>query len=166
MAGSSQKSLAQGDACMAEEYRTEQYAKENRVQCVKLFHRVFISEPFFFDWLNQDSIERYFTDMENTPNFLAYALLRKNRIVGACFGQVIDYFMYPEYKINEFFIDPDLQNRGLGTKLLADVEARVADRDVTWINLFTQANMPSFTFYKKRGYSASPDTLQMVKPLK
>jgi aminoglycoside 6'-N-acetyltransferase I len=157
---------AQGDALMADEYRTEQYTKDKREQCVKLFYKVFNSEPFFFDWLKQDSIERYFTDMENTPNFLSFILFKRNRIVGACFGQVIDYFMYPEYKINEFFIEPDMQYQGLGSRLLTDVEFMVFEKDVTWINLFTQANMPSFNFYKKHGYSTSPDTLQMVKPLR
>jgi aminoglycoside 6'-N-acetyltransferase I len=155
----------QGDACMAEDYRTERYTKEKRGQCVRLFHKVFTAEPFFFDWLEQDNIERYFRDMEHTPNFLSFVLCKKYRIVGACFGQVIDYFMYPEYKINEFFVDPEFQSRGLGSALLNDVENMVLEWDVCWINLFTQANMPSFNFYKRRGYSQSPETLQMVKPL-
>jgi GNAT superfamily N-acetyltransferase len=141
------------------------YSQQDRKECANLFHKVFTAQPFEYDWLKAENIERYFFDMERTPHFLSFVLRQKTKMVAACLGHASDYFLITDYKINEFFVDPAYQRHGLGAALLKGVEKALKERGFDGISLFTQAGMPSFDFYQKNGFILSESTAHMMKPL-
>jgi len=56
--------------------------------------------------------------------------------------------------ISDFWIDPDFQRRGVGSRLLADVERLIEDRGFETIRLETHAqNEPAVAFFRHHGYS-------------
>ncbi|KQW30835.1 acetyltransferase [Rhizobium sp. Root274] len=58
--------------------------------------------------------------------------------------------------ITDFWIDPDFEGQGLGTELLAAVEAEIVDKGFSKASLQTHAmNAQALRFFKKHGYAVN-----------
>jgi len=69
--------------------------------------------------------------------------------------------------ILEFAVDAPLRNAGLGTKLYAALEQVLADEGGTYVALNT-SNQNNLRFWKRQGFTLSPDTqdgVVYVKPI-
>jgi ribosomal protein S18 acetylase RimI-like enzyme len=141
------------------------YSHSHMDVCVELFFNVFTAEPWNHHWLSRERIERYFTDMANTPGFAGFLYSRGRRLCGACFGMVEDYFQASQYSIKEIFIDPRLQRAGLGSKFIREIEAVLAARGVNNIALMTMKSIPAYGFYKKNGFVEVDDAVLFTKEL-
>ena len=133
--------------------------------CVRLFYDVFTSEDWKFDWLAIDNINRYFTDLGNTPQFSGFVWIEKNRLMGGCFGVVSDYFSAPQYEIKEIFVDLKSQGQGIGSRFLKAIEDELARQEIQAVSLFTQCDIPAYSFYLKNEYIISEKTVHFLKVL-
>lgn len=128
-----------------------------------MYDKIFKSEKWKFDWLNIDNIIRYFTDIYNSPKFTGYTFIYNGRVSGACLGEISDYFSSVQYYIKEIFIELDLQNKGVGSIFLNEIECDLKKRGVNNMTLYTSKNIPAYKFYHKNGYVDSTESVYMVK---
>jgi GNAT superfamily N-acetyltransferase len=147
-------------------YQLIPYTSEYRAACADMFYNIFTQPPFGFSWLSREKLDRYFVDMENTPQFLGYLYMEKDRMVGACYGQIDDYFMTKAYRINEFFIDESHQEQGLGSDFLRDIENLLQQRGIETIYLFAQKYTKAYAFYRHNNFLANEETTHMVKVMR
>ncbi|MDS7596854.1 GNAT family N-acetyltransferase [Agrobacterium tumefaciens] len=57
-------------------------------------------------------------------------------------------------KISDFWIDPDFQRRGVGSRLLAEIESQIIEKGFEAAMLETHAqNEPAVAFFRHHGYS-------------
>jgi ribosomal protein S18 acetylase RimI-like enzyme len=70
-------------------------------------------------------------------------------------GRVLGYVAVTRAHIENLYIEPDAQGRGVGAELLAAVEARVATRPLTLRCL--HANPGARRFYEKHGFALVRD---------
>ncbi|MDR1560600.1 MAG: GNAT family N-acetyltransferase [Clostridiales bacterium] len=143
-----------------------EYAPDDRDACADLFIRVYTAPPFEFNWLGHGMARQYFTDLENTPNSLSYVLSDGGAVVGVCLGQKETHFQNPGYKINEFFIDPGHQHKGLGSHFINELETILRGHGLKAMYLFTQRHMDSFIFYRKNDFIPNDETVHMARTIR
>ena len=135
-------------------------------ECAGIYHSMFTSGEWNFNWLTIENTKRYFNDLCGAPRFKGFIYLVDNKLTGACFGDVSDYFSTAQYTIKEIFIDQHVQGKGLGSAFLADIENNLRDNGINNIILSTSRGIKAFDFYKKNGFIENPDTVFLVKFLK
>ena len=136
-------------------------------KCAALFRKVFTSPPFQYEWLSEDSVFAYLSDMKDTPKFMGFVLQEEEtgNIAAACFGIVSDYFLSPYYEIKEIFLSPNIQGKGKGSHFLSEIEKILFSKNIKSISLSTEKTIPAYTFYQKNGYSSSTTSEYMFKNL-
>ena len=60
--------------------------------------------------------------------------------------------MGTEYSIDEFCIKTPEQGRGLGTRLLREIEICIREKGIQQIFLQTERMVPAYEFYRKNGF--------------
>jgi aminoglycoside 6'-N-acetyltransferase I len=96
--------------------------------------------------------EEYLTDFYDHKKFVGYVIEEEGRIIGALFAHEKVWWNNSEVFIEEMFIDPEYQRKGLGTKLLDEAEKYVRTNHLAGITLSTNKYAPAPTFYKKNGF--------------
>lgn len=145
-------------------FELKQFTPNHIQSCANLFFDVFFNEPFNYQ-ITESNMLRYLTDISNTPNFKGYMYFMEGRLIGICFGCLIDYFAKPSYDIKEIAVAKDCQGIGAGAAFLRAVEGDLAKIDVHAVTLTTQREISAFKFYEKNGYSVSESTVYMSKIL-
>jgi len=139
------------------------YDAAYRDRLADIYHRMFTSIEWGFDWLTIENTRRYFTDMSRAPRCKGYIYLDSADAIGCCFGEISDYFNTVQYTIKEIFIDPLLQGKGLGSGFLREIESDLQKNKIDNVILSTSKSIKAFGFYKKNGYVESPETVFLVK---
>ncbi len=142
------------------------YKNNYREELADIFFDIYYNPPFNYKWMSRSSITKYFIDFENTPNFRGFIFAQNNKIRGGCLGVINKRFKNKRYYINEIFISRAMQNKGLGKEFLLQSEKILSAEGVEIIELVTEENIPSFTFYKKSGFIASDNIKYLIKPIK
>ena len=143
--------------------RIAAFGAEHIEACAAMYHRLFTSPDWNFDWLTIENTRRYFIDLSSAPRFKGFAYLDGDITIGACFGEISDYFSTVQYTIKEIFIDPLLQGKGLGSGFLIRVEEDLKKNKVDNVILSTSRSIKAYDFYIKNGYIESPETVFLVK---
>jgi GNAT superfamily N-acetyltransferase len=97
--------------------------------------------------------------------FLGFVYYEDGIPVGMCVGAASDYFFEPQYEIREFAILPAVQRQGAGTRMLAEIEAFLAARDIKLIYLHTSRGIPAYDFYFKNGYIPIEENVYFIKQI-
>ena len=95
---------------------------------------------------------RYFTDFLSLDSCLGFVGLEDGRLIALCIGMRKPWLKGVEYYIDQFCIAPDYQQKGIGSRFLAEIERRIADLGMKGILLNTEKSYPSFNFYRKNGF--------------
>ena len=143
----------------------QEFSKDNLNLCAEMFFDVFTSPPWEYTWLSRENINRYFEDMLITPGFIGFLYYEGHTCLGVCLGGINDYFIAPQFEINEIFINRNRQKEGIGSKMLAEIETCLSDAGVHCVTLLTQKDMNAYQFYLKNGYSVSKKAVHMSKIL-
>ncbi len=133
--------------------------------CAQIFYDVFTTGEFNYEWLEYENVVRYFTDLYNTPGFAGYVYVDGGEILGGCLGAVSDYFLVAQYEIKEIFVAKQHARRGVGSRLLAEVEADLQKRGVGYIFLLTDKSINAYNFYQKNNYMENSGIAHMSKTL-
>ncbi|MDR1542101.1 MAG: GNAT family N-acetyltransferase [Clostridiales bacterium] len=142
------------------------FSPEYNEICASSLRRVFSSEPFCIPSLEASVISSYISDLEKRPNSLNFALLDEGAFTGAVFGDIERLFVKPFYCVNELFIDPDHQGKGMGAYILKMLETVLSkEYGVQFISLLTRKDIPAFDFYEHNGFRCSDATVHMTKIL-
>ncbi len=139
--------------------------KRGAVECADVFFDIYKNSPFNYDWLEKTSVDMYFKDIMAAPNFLGFRFEVGSRFVGACFGNVYDYFKIKKYRICEIFVRREMCDSGFGTQMLGEIEGYLRQEGFEAIELTAERSRRSFPFYEKNGYAASEAFVNLFKIL-
>ena len=90
---------------------------------------------------------------------------RGGAFAGAVLGRHDIYYNCRQFYVDELFVPPALQGRGIGTMLLAELERRLAAMGVGKVLLITSKGEHTEDFYKKRGFNTYSGMVLMGKRL-
>lgn len=132
-------------------------------EIINLYIRVFNYPPWKDKW-TPATADQHLTNYVQVPTFLGFVGKEGDKILAVCFGYLRNGRTGPEYVIDELFVEPDRQNQGLGSELIAYVKAQLSKLSVKSISLVTDRKIPANDFFDKQGFS-SQDTM-VVKTIK
>lgn len=146
-------------------FMLKRFAETDFDASVDMFYNIFTNPPWGFDWMSRNHVYEYFVDILNTPKTIAYTYFNESGLCGGCFGSVSYCSPIPIYEIKEIFIKNEYHNKGLGSKMLAEIETDLKKYGITAIRLFTMRTIPAFGFYIKNGYEETADAVTLSKIL-
>ena len=135
-----------------EAVRVIEFAPAMIDECTDLFLKVFTQEPWNDQWDSCQDAKKYLESHYAFNSFLGYVAVFDHRIIGASFGFIKPWQRGLEYYINEFFIDSEIQRKGIGTLLLEQIKESIKDKNMNAIILTTEKTFPSYAFYIKNGF--------------
>lgn len=111
----------------------------------------FAAEPWNENW----SIELAKTRIEELmsgPMSIGFIFEENDSILGVMVGRRTTYLYGIEYFVDEFFIAPSVQRKGIGTKMINHVRKELSLEGFVDIVLNTEKGYPSEQFYIKNGF--------------
>ena len=128
----------------------------------KLMLLIFSIEPWNDRWTDEQ-LHAYITQLMGNVNSLAFGAFVDGNLVGMALGRVICWYEGTEYWIDEFGIHPQMQQAGLGSQFMGEIEKLVAKQDISYVVLLTERHVPAYDFYKKNGFTEKEDNVCFVK---
>ncbi len=140
----------------------KQFEMANLDECTDLFLKVYAREPWNDRWESFEQARQYLLEFINNSVFTGFVVLDNAKIIGVCLGHLRSWWQGKEYYINEFFIDSEMQGKGIGTGLMEYLKKRLVEQGVQMIVLMTHQGFPAELFYKKNQFHESKSNIFMV----
>lgn len=86
-------------------------------------------------------------------------------ILGGIFAHEKVWWNNSEVFVEEMFVEPELQGKGYGSRLLKQVEKYITERGLAGMTLSTNRYAPAPMFYKKNGFTDCEHILFMCKEM-
>lgn len=117
-----------------------------------MYVSVFNAEPWNDKWTTETAYKRLH-DIYVSPSFVGIKYIEEGVIKGAVFGNCEQWYKGMHFNIREMFVTNELQGKGIGSKILKELEERVKEFDVNSIILFTEKDCNTDRFYRKNGFN-------------
>lgn len=140
----------------------KEFEISNLDECTKLFLKVYSLEPWNDKWESIEQAREYLLEFINNPVFTGYIACEDSRIIGVCLGHKRSWWGGKEYYMNEFFIDNEMQRKGIGTAFLEFIKKDLKEQGIRIIVLITGKGFPAEMFYKKNKFNQSESCIFMV----
>ena len=137
---------------------------EHISKCCELYIKVFNGEPWNDKWTKETTYKRL-NDIYVSPNFEGVLYLEDGHVKGAIFGNFEQFYEGIHYNLREMFIDNELQGKGIGSKLLKELEEHLKKLGVTTLILFTSKGNKTNEFYLKNNFSEWNSMAMMGKDI-
>jgi len=134
-------------------------------KCAALFVSVFNRPPWCDQWTLESARGRL-SDIVKSPGFVGLVAVSEGEMVGFAAGCCEQWFDGQHFHLREMCVVPELQRRGVGSRLLADLEKKLQQTEIRQVYLLTREGGPAGAFYTKNGYHASSRTVLMSKRLR
>jgi aminoglycoside 6'-N-acetyltransferase I len=122
---------------------------------VGLYVRVFNAPPWNDGW-TEETVKERFESFASYPTFFGLGLLADNTPTALAFGWRERVVTGWYFHLKELCVAPEMQRKGVGSELLAEVGRRVAPLGVTHILTETGQSVPARAFYDREGYKLVP----------
>jgi len=129
----------------------KKYTSDDFHRCRELFVEVFNGPPWNDKWTDE-SARIYLQELTDHRRFLGYTSWDNGSLTGVVFCHMKHYYRGDEIFIDEMFISPGRQRKGLGSELMREVESYTAKNSIISVTLLTGVDKPAFDFYLKLGY--------------
>ena len=120
--------------------------------CSDLFCKVFTAPPWNED-ISPEEARRYFENCFSLASFRGFVAESGGRIVGLAAGFLKPWRKGMEFYLDEFCVAPSFQGKGIGSSLLVEIRARLAEEGVFGAMLNTERAYPAYVFYLKNGFT-------------
>ncbi len=130
----------------------------------KLMLDIFSGEPWNDRWSDRQ-LHAYITQLTGNANSLAFGAFIDGKLVGMSLGRIINWYEGTEYWIDEFGIHPGMQQAGVGSRFMGEIERQVADRKISYIVLLTERHVPAYNFYRKNGFNENEENVCFIKKI-
>lgn len=90
----------------------------------------------------------------------------EQNIIGFLVGYNERWLDSNHFNLNEMCVKTEHQNKGIGSKLIAQLEMKCKQNNISRIYLLTARAGQAEAFYKKNGYYVSPKMIMMSKKFK
>ena len=132
--------------------------------CADILCSVYNNELWQCRWSRETAIE-YLTDFFRMQKFVGYVLESDSIVMGGIFAHEKVWWNNSEVFVEEMFVEPELQRKGYGTRLLNQVEDYIAKKELAGMTLSTNRYAPAPLFYKKNGFVDCEHILFMCKEM-
>lgn len=130
--------------------------------CAEILCQVYNNELWQCRW-ELHTAKAYLMDYFEGKKFVGFVLEEEGKLRGALFAREKIWWNNSEIFLDEMFVRPDCQGRGLGTALLNQLQAHIAEKGLAGCTLTTNRYAPAPVFYKKNGFSEYEHVLFMGK---
>jgi len=138
--------------------------KEHLEECAKIYVSTFNGPPWHDQWTEEKAYDRL-VEIYKTPGFTGFVAVEAGSIYGAVLGNVETWFEGNMYNLKEMFVKEYDKGKGIGSRLLKDLEEELGKDGVTSISLFTSKGDLTEKFDKKNGYKIDAEMVMMCKDL-
>ena len=137
--------------------------KNDYEEIAKLMVEAFKNPPWNEVWSYERSYQRI-EQLDDGKYTRCFVYMLDNKIAVVVCGKLITYVNDLDFMIEDFYIDPHCQRRGLGKKMMKALEECLPEVDD--LILLTGREFYSADFYQKNGFKINDDMVFMVKKLK
>lgn len=130
----------------------------------QLFVSVFSSPPWDEYWEIDWAYERL-NWIYQSPGFAGCVAIENERVYGAIMGHFVPFQGKKGFQVVEFLVASDRQNRGIGTKLLNQLESNLRQDNYNFLFLLTAKASSAESFYIKRSYQQDSKIVLLNKEL-
>lgn len=111
----------------------------------------------------------------NTPNKLSKFARKEDNLVLVCltdreqiydkdnFSKIVGTVSLVKNRVRKLYVDPDYQRRGIGTKLVREIEQKAVERGYSYV--FLTADPDVVGFYQKLGYKKQEEERESIDNL-
>lgn len=132
--------------------------------CADILCSVYNNELWMCRWDKETAVE-YLNDFFESKKFVGYVAEDEGGIIAGIFAHEKVWWNNSEVFVEEMFVNPDRQGKGIGTALLNKVEEYVKDNKLAGITLSTNKYAPAPKFYEKNGFGNCEHVIFMAKEL-
>ena len=118
-----------------------------------IYFETFNQSPWNDEW-SQDQVEKFLSDVINTPGFIGFLLFQDKNLIGLCLGRVVQWWRGNDFWLESMCIHPAKQRNGFGSVFIKMVKQSLLEAGIVHTTLLTDRDMPSFDFFKKNGFDA------------
>ncbi|MGJ3249429.1 MAG: GNAT family N-acetyltransferase [Elainellaceae cyanobacterium] len=129
--------------------------------CAHIMVAVSNREPWHENWTVETAQTRLW-EIANTPGFIGL-IYWSGGVVGYAFGCCEQWDMSKNFCLYEIAVKPDMQRKGIGRKLVSQLERVLVKQGVTKVYLATLRDSNAEDFYRKQGYRESKNVMTMVR---
>ena len=144
---------------MAEHF--EAFEVDHLDECARLAVATFNAEPWNDNW-TLDTAKKEITWTANVPGFLGLVSLDEG-VMAFATGYREPDDRRDVFYLKTFCVMPDAQGTGVGSRLIGHLKEHLGEGGVTLIYLITHKGTPAEAFYRKNGYSVSPEDIVMFQ---
>jgi len=130
-------------------------------ECARKFISAFSGEPWNEDWTYEQAYTRI-DEMMASRMSRGYVVCDGEKIVSMCCGRIMTYLDFKELWIDEFFVDPEYQGQGIGSRMIELMRVKLLKENVRYMVLSTDKRYPAVKFYEKNEFEISESLVFMV----
>jgi len=120
---------------------------DNVPACVEIFIKTYNQPPWNYQWTKDDA-SKYLNEYVSSPQFVGFAAYEGNDIAGAFFAHSKTWWTNTQLFIDELFVSPQHQKKGLGKQLIKYAEQYAEENNLQTITLMTHKFMPAMNLYQ------------------
>lgn len=147
---------------MRNDLRFEEITLEHIDELARLYVDTFNAEPWNDAWTAETAARRL-RQMMNAETAYGLCAYCGDTLCGAILGCMEQYYNGIMFNLKEFWVKNDLRGRGIGTRIYEEFEARLRQRQVNEIFLFTAKGDHTEHFYHKQNMKTSSGMIIMSK---
>ncbi|MHB9031502.1 MAG: GNAT family N-acetyltransferase [Anaerolineae bacterium] len=138
------------------------YEDGDLAACAEIMMAVYNNELWQCRW-SLETAQAYLQDYVSAPQFAGYTAWEDGKLVGAIFSHEKKWWNNSEIYVDEMFVAPQYQRRGIGKALLNTVESYIRQHHLAGFTLATNRYAPAAAFYRKNGFSDAEHVMFMAK---
>ena len=140
------------------------FRQEDLGRCAEILMAVYNNSLWQCRW-EMETAKAYLQDYADAAKFIGYVAEDEQHVIGAIFAHKKIWWNNSEVFIDEMFVYPEMQGRGVGTALLSTLEGYVQERGMAGFTLTTNRYAPAPQFYKKNGFVECEPIIMMAKEI-
>ena len=130
-------------------------------ECADLYMNTYSQEPWNESWSSKDVVVNFYKNHYENNYFRGFVAIKNETIVGVSVGFLKSWIKGMEYYIDDFFIRPDYQGQGIGSKFMKAIKDELILQNIHAIILCTERDYPAYKFYEKMGFKSFQDTIYL-----
>ena len=128
-----------------------------------LYVETYNAPPWQDEWSIETASNTLSYMFDSNDNYALVAEI-ENEIVGAIIGKYELYYSGMQIIVKSFLVKPNMQNQGIGSKLLQELEIKLKEQNIKYIYLLTDKREKE-AFYQERNYTTTENLIIMGKSL-
>ena len=126
------------------------FEKRHLGKACEIYCKAYAKGPYF-EKIDERHAKLAIEEVMLSDNSLCFAIEHKEKLLGFILGSVQRGKRYYTFYIEEFVVDPEHQNKGIGKKALAELEKKLIEKGLFGITLLSHRN-GALEFFRKSGF--------------